>query len=91
MKEREESRKEDRSGALYLIPKDYLDRLQEKLTNIFELLSNQQEKQTSFGDYIYERDACKKLGYKPTWFWMMRSSGRLPYTKVGNKVYYSFD
>ncbi|MBI4947607.1 MAG: helix-turn-helix domain-containing protein [Bacteroidetes bacterium] len=43
----------------------------------------------SVHDYITEAEAKKLLGRKTTWFWQMRTSGRLPFSKVGNKVFYN--
>lgn len=39
-------------------------------------------------EYISEKDAQKEFGRKTTWFWNQRTNGRLPYKKMGSKVYY---
>lgn len=71
-----------------LISQEYLFKLQTKLDEMLELLKGRNESSQGVGDYIQEKEACKLLGYKSTWFWMKRNSGALAYTKVGNKVYY---
>ena len=43
------------------------------------------------GDYIEEKEAKHLLGRKTTWFWNLRNTGRIPYTKVGNKVFYKLN
>ena len=39
-------------------------------------------------NYIPESEAKKLLDKKTTWFWQMRTNGKLPFSKVGNKVFY---
>jgi hypothetical protein len=42
----------------------------------------------SLDDYVSEFEAKKLLGRGTTWFWERRTSGELPYTKLGGQVYY---
>jgi len=44
---------------------------------------------SELGDYIEEKEAIQLLGRKTTWFYNMRHSGKLPYTKIGSKTFYS--
>ncbi len=39
--------------------------------------------------FIPESTAGEMLGRKTTWFWKMRTDGKLKYRKIGNKVYYA--
>ncbi|WP_114436752.1 helix-turn-helix domain-containing protein [Marinilabilia salmonicolor] len=39
-------------------------------------------------DFITEREAMKEFRRKTTWFWNQRRSGKLPFKKVGSRVYY---
>ena len=59
-------------------------RIIKKLNDIDDKL----EKPKSFDDYVSELEAKKLLGRGTTWFWERRTSGELPYTKLGGQVYY---
>ncbi|WPP47961.1 helix-turn-helix domain-containing protein [Catalinimonas niigatensis] len=61
---------------------EVLERL-ERIEN--QIKSTQQE---GIGGYVTEKEACKLLGKKTTWFWKLRKDGELPFTKVGSTVYY---
>jgi hypothetical protein len=76
------------TGSLLLVPKAFLDSLLERQNKILSLLENTPDK-NQVGDYLTEVEAQKLLGRKATWFWSMRTKGLLPYSKVGNKVFYS--
>ena len=41
------------------------------------------------GDFIDQKQAAQFLGRKGTWFYNMKKSGRLPFSKVGSKTFYS--
>lgn len=82
------SNHDEPNQSLFLVPKALLDSLVVSQNKILELLENKPEKET-VGDFITEQDAQKFLGRKATWFWGMRTSGRLPFSKVGNKIFYS--
>ena len=82
--------KNENQGGLYLIPQSFIDSIKEDQQKIIELLSNSSSNQ-SLGNYISESDAKKLLGRQTTWFWGMRTSGQLMFTKVGNKIFYSKD
>jgi hypothetical protein len=75
--------------ALMLVPQSFLDGISEKQSQILELLNKDNSSQNPIGDYISEAEAQKLLGRKTTWFWNMRTTGKLAYTKVGNKIFYS--
>ena len=59
-------------------------RIIKKLNDIDDKL----EKPKSFDDYVSELEAKKLLGRGTTWFWERRTSGELPYTKLGGQVFY---
>ena len=73
-----------------LVPREWLQTLAEDQKKILFLLENRGDSAAvnSIGDYVAEAEAKKMLGRKTTWFWKMRQSGRLPSSKVGNKVFY---
>lgn len=48
-----------------------------------------QELEPTLGDYLTEKQAQKLLGRKTSWFWEMRKRGKLKFSKVGNKIFYS--
>lgn len=73
----------------FLVPKTWLSAIEEAQRKILSLLEKgNNTAETGIGDYISEAEAKKLLGKKTTWFWQMRTSGRLPFAKVGNKVFY---
>ncbi|MFN8353201.1 MAG: helix-turn-helix domain-containing protein [Spirosomataceae bacterium] len=75
---------------MYLVPKSYLDKLEESQKKILSMLEGgQTTSTTSVGNYVPEPEAMRLLGRKSTWFWQQRTSGELAYSKVGNKIYYS--
>ncbi len=45
--------------------------------------------QQPLGDYVTETEARKLLSRKTTWFWQMRISGVLAFTKIGSRIYYA--
>lgn len=75
--------------SLQLVPQSFLEKISNAQDKIVELLSSKQTTEGSVGDFISETEAAKLLGRKTTWFWNLRKQGVLPYTKVGNKVFYS--
>jgi hypothetical protein len=80
---------EGQAEMLLLVPKNFLDKITEQQNKILTILSSDNPSNGQLGDYLSESEAKKVLGKKSTWFWNMRTSGQLTYTKVGNTVYYS--
>ena len=75
---------------LIAVPKSYLDGLMENQKEILNLLKGKPNLSShSIGDYITEEEAQRIVGRKTTWFWDMRTKGKLAFSKVGNKIYYS--
>jgi hypothetical protein len=80
----------NQNEILIAVPKSYLDGLMENQKEILTILkSNDLSNPKSIGDYIPEEKAQKILDKKTTWFWEMRTRGKLAFSKVGNKNYYS--
>ena len=78
----------EEQSNLVLVPVQMLDEIKQL---IFELKSQKlpnNEKSEVLGEFISEKEARKLLDRKTTWFYEQRRSGRLPYSKVGSKVYY---
>lgn len=79
----------DTNRVLVAVPQPYLDSLLENQKEILALLKGNNNSSQTVGDYIPEEEAQKMLGRKTTWFWGMRTKGKLAFSKVGNKNYYS--
>jgi hypothetical protein len=78
------------NGVLIAVPQFYLDSLVENTKEILALLKGKTNLSSqSIGGYVPEEEAQKILGKKTTWFWNMRTKGKLAFSKVGNKIYYS--
>jgi hypothetical protein len=73
---------------LVVVPAQLVDEIKQLLNEIKLNQSSQKEVNTSLGEFISEKEARKILDRKTTWFYEQRRSGRLPYSKVGSKVYY---
>lgn len=67
-----------------MLNKQQIRRILKKLKDIEDKLN----KPKSLDDYVSEFEAKKLLGRGTTWFWERRTSGELPYTKLGGQVYY---
>jgi hypothetical protein len=75
--------------GLLLVPQGFLEEIYEQQEQILALLSKEKEPNQTLDEFVSEADASKMLGRKTTWFWKLRKEGVLPFTKVGNKVFYS--
>src|SRR5687768_11471532 len=83
------------NGSLILVPESLLyemvkrqDAIDKKQDRIITLLEKGITSEIP-GNYIPEEDAKELLDRKTTWFWQMRSSGKLAFTKVGNRIFYA--
>lgn len=65
-----------------------LEEINEKLDLLIESMKSRPS-QKEIGEYIEEKEAQKLLGRGTTWFWQMRKSGRLSFSRINRKVYYS--
>ena len=71
---------------LSLVSSEVLDEIkntQLKILSFFEA-----SKKDDLADYITESQAKDLLKKKATWFWQMRKSGHLQYSKIGKAIYY---
>ncbi len=75
--------------SMSLVPQDFLINLMHVVNEIKDTVQAKEKQTDTIGDYISEADAKKILGRKTTWFWALRKSGKIPFTKVGNKIWYS--
>ena len=76
------------SNSLILVPQSFLDKLKEQQEKIITLLEKERPN-TIPGDYMPEKEAQDLLGRRTTWFWHMRNTGQLAFTKVGNRIFYA--
>ena len=74
----------------YLVPKAWLQAIAQKEDRILSLLENGNiaNSNDSIGEYISEDEAKRQLGRKTTWFWSMRTTGQLPFSKTGKRIFY---
>lgn len=75
----------------FLVPKAWLLAIAEKQDRILSTLQEQSGSATAancIGDYISEEEAKRQVGRKTTWFWNLRTSGQLPFSKIGKKIFY---
>lgn len=81
--------KEQEQGLL-LIPREWLQSLMQKQDKILSLLEKGDVSSANecVGDYISEDEAKRQLGRKTTWFWNLRTTGILPFSKIGKKIFY---
>jgi len=73
---------------LVVVPAQLVDEIKQLLNDLKVNQSSKSDSTPVFGEFISEKDARKLLDRKTTWFYEQRRSGRLPYSKVGSKVYY---
>lgn len=73
---------------LVLVPVQLVDEIKQLINELKVNKSSQADSETALGEFISEKDARNLLGRKTTWFYEQRRAGRLPYSKVGSKVYY---
>jgi len=81
--------KNKQSGALMLVPQNFLNGIEETQKEILAYVKKLKPTDENVGDYISEAQAKKLLKKGTTWFWNKRTANELPFTKVGNTIYYS--
>lgn len=77
--------------SFVLVPKNILDKIisnQEKLFNKLKDISDAKNNINNSFKYIPESEAQILLNKGSTWFWKMRTEGKVGYTKVGNSIFY---
>ena len=70
---------------LAIVPKEFLEGINDKLIKLLKLTDKEKDQ---LPDVLSEKEAQKLLGRKTTWFFDMRKTGRLPYSKLCSKVFY---
>lgn len=65
-----------------------LQSINKKQDEILSHLKADNSHPTALKDYLTEVEAKKLLKKKTTWFWSMRTSGKLAFVKVGRTNYY---
>ena len=73
--------------SFLVIPEQFLKTIADKQDQILDLLKVQ--KPSIESDFITEYEAKEIFKRKSTWFWQMRKSGILPFSKIGKSIYYS--
>ena len=73
--------------SILFIPEEFMKEISQKQDKIIELLNDRNEKSTT--DFITEKEAKDIFKRKSTWFWQMRKTGILPFSKIGKSIYYS--
>lgn len=76
--------------GFYLIPKPEYDRLLRGMEELRELF-NAQTAGVRLQDWIDEKQAQTLLGLKTTTLWALRKTGKLTFSRLGNKIFYSLE
>lgn len=71
-----------------IVPRAMLEELLENQRAMLKLLKRQMQGEPVMG-YVTQSEAMQLLKRKPTWFYQMRTSGKLGFSKVGRTVYYA--
>ena len=77
--------------VLLLVPNQRLEAIEKAQSEILELLKGKPLTTEGQLNHVDEKRAIELVGKKATWFWQMRKSGKLKFTKVGAKVFYSLE
>lgn len=75
-------------GSMVIIPEETLREISFNQKKIIQLLESKQSSESLMSEFIPESDAKEFFQRKSTWFWQMRKKGLLPFTKVGNRIFY---
>lgn len=72
-----------------LIPQEKFEHLVHKIDELFVLLYQKNELPLKIEDWVPEAYAQKLLGLKKTSLWALRKKGKIIYSKIGSKIFYS--
>lgn len=86
-----EKNQNDLKHSMVILPATDYQELVAKVESILNCVNLHESSASIFNGYISEKDAMKETGYKSTWFWQQRTSGKLPYKKLGSKVMYKVE
>lgn len=81
----------ENESAMFLIPNHRLEAIEEAQAEILALLKGKSSSTSVELNFVDEKKAIQLIGKRATWFWQMRTSGKLKFTKVGAKVFYSIE
>ncbi len=73
---------------MVILPVEDYEETRKLIEEIHSHLFSSINKREVLNEYISEKDAIKEFERKTTWFWNQRKSGRLPFKKLGSKVFY---
>ena len=93
--ERQNFKRNATSNTLIIINKDELvPIIAEAISQVMpkkEQVNKESGTEEILGDYISQQDAMKILGRKTTWFYNMRTNGKLKAMKAANQWWYKKD
>lgn len=72
---------------IILASDDVLEEIKKTQLKILELFETSRKDELT--EFITESQAKEILKKKSTWFWQMRKSGQLSFSKIGKAIYYS--
>lgn len=76
-------------NTFIMIPEKEIKEIKESQSLILKKLNLiEGNKKPEFDNYLTEKQASELIGKKTTWFWQMRTEGKLPYSKIGKKTFY---
>lgn len=78
----------NRNQQFVMLPAEEYEEILKMTKEIHRHLFDKPSQPRVLNDYIAESDAQKEYGRKTTWFWTQRKKGKLPYKKLGNRIYY---
>jgi hypothetical protein len=78
----------NRNQQFVMLPADEFEEILKMTKEIHQQLCEKKSSPKLLNEFISEVDAKKEFGRQTTWFWSQRKNGRLPYKRLGTKVYY---
>ena len=65
-----------------------IERMLKMLEELHQHFIDKPSQQRITNGYMSESEAQEEFKRKTTWFWTQRKKGKLPYKKLGNRIYY---
>jgi hypothetical protein len=78
----------NKNQQFVMLPAEEYEVILKMTKEIHQHLFEKQSSSKLLNDFISESDAQKEFGRKTTWFWTQRKNGRLPYKRLGTRIYY---
>ncbi len=79
---------ENKMNSFVMIPSSIWEGIINDLKEIKDFVKIK-DSEVGLSGYVTEDEAKKMLGRKTTWFWNLRKSGKLTFSKIGSKIYYN--